>query len=225
MTRKKTPHKYLYKLNNEVLNVVSKYPYLGVEIQDDLNWHTHIQKICSKANKVLGLLKRNISSCSPATKSLAYLSLVRPCVEYASSVWDPFLQKHINELEQIQRRSGRFVYSDYRRSSSASAMLHKLHWPTLQSRRTQARLMVFYKAVNGLIAVPVDHLRRSSRVTRETSGSAVSFTRLSSKCNTYKNSFFCRTITDWNKLGHDIRIKPSPESYKSALEDSVLVFY
>ena len=119
VTRKKTPHKYLYKLNNEVLNVVSKYPYLGVEIQDDLNWHTHIQKICSKANKVLGLLKRNISSCSPATKSLAYLSLVRPCVEYASSVWDPFLQKHINELEQIQRRSGRFVYSDYRRSSSA----------------------------------------------------------------------------------------------------------
>ena len=61
-------------------------------------------------------------------------------VEYASSVWDPHLQKDINKLEMMQRRSARYVTYRYHNTSSVETMLQKLQWPTLEERREKARL-------------------------------------------------------------------------------------
>ena len=49
-----------YKLHNHLLSPVEHYKYLGIIIQNDLKWHLHIQSITSKANQMLGLLKRNL---------------------------------------------------------------------------------------------------------------------------------------------------------------------
>ena len=49
-------------LNNEVLEKVSSFKYLGVNITDDLTWSTHISVIARKARKILGLLYRQFST-------------------------------------------------------------------------------------------------------------------------------------------------------------------
>ena len=85
-------------------------------------------------------LQRNIHQCPRETKVLCYKTLLRPVVEYASIIWDPHTNANINRLEIIQRRYARFVFHDYRRSSSVTAMLDQLHWASLQERRAQARL-------------------------------------------------------------------------------------
>ena len=43
-----------------------------------------IELISSKANNILGLLKRNLSWCPKSVKETAYTSLVRPKLQYAS---------------------------------------------------------------------------------------------------------------------------------------------
>jgi len=68
-------------------------------------------------------------------------------VEYASSVWDPHLQKDINKLEMIQRRSARYVTNRYLNTSYVETMLQKLQW--LQQRRKKAILTLLYKVANG----------------------------------------------------------------------------
>ena len=44
---------------------------------------------------------------------MAYLSLVRPSLEYTASAWDPYLIKDITAIEKIQRRAARWVTSNY----------------------------------------------------------------------------------------------------------------
>ena len=63
-------------------------------ITSDLKWNSHIRNVCSKANRTVGFLRRNLFSCPQDVKEAAYKSMVRPILEYGSTVWDP----HCNGL-------------------------------------------------------------------------------------------------------------------------------
>jgi len=81
ISRKRQKPCLRYQLGQEALSVVDSYPYLGVTISSDLRWHEHINNISAKATRTLNFVRRNIYSCSPEAKALAYTSLVRPHLE------------------------------------------------------------------------------------------------------------------------------------------------
>ena len=102
-----------YTLEGAVLENVDSIKYLGVTITNDLRWNTHISNICTKANRTLGFLRRTLFSCPQNVKKAAYRSMVRPILEYGSSVWDPHPEKLQGELEKVQNRAARFVTRNY----------------------------------------------------------------------------------------------------------------
>ena len=65
--------------------------------------------ITSKANSVKSFLQRNINSCTEMVKVACYKSMIRPILEYASTVWSPYTKKNILMIEAVQRRAARFV--------------------------------------------------------------------------------------------------------------------
>ena len=102
----------------------------------------HISNITCKATRSLNFVKRN-HKCASNTKSLAYTSLVRPTLEYASPAWDPFLNKNILTIEMIRRQAACWVKSDYNWNSSVTAMLYDLQWSTLSHHQEVSRLKCF----------------------------------------------------------------------------------
>ena len=54
-----------YTLVGTVPENVKSIKYLGVTITNDLKWNTHISNVCTKANRTLGFLRRNLYSCPP----------------------------------------------------------------------------------------------------------------------------------------------------------------
>ena len=111
-----------YKLCNSPLESISCHKYLGVFIQDNLEWDSHMKFAKHKAMKILGLLHRNFSGSSQYVKTQAYNSLVRPHIEYASAAaWSPFEKQHIKVLEVVQCCTVRFVFSDYSQFSSVTS--------------------------------------------------------------------------------------------------------
>ena len=75
-----------YTLHGQVLESTDSAKYLGINISKTLKWNYHINEITNKANRTLGFVKRNVKTRNEAVKELAYKTLVRPQVEYASSV-------------------------------------------------------------------------------------------------------------------------------------------
>ena len=86
---------------------------------------------------------------------MAYNTIVRPQVEYASAVWSPHTKENNKKIEFVQRRAARWVSNDYSMQSSVKAMLGNLGWRSLENRRIDARLTMFYKIVYGLVAIPL----------------------------------------------------------------------
>ena len=145
ITNKRKPITVPYTIHGHVLKEVDTAKYLGVNIHKQLNWNHHISSVTKKANNTRLFLQRNISQCPKKTKELCYRTLMKPLMEYATVIWDPFTEANIRKLEMVRGRSARMVCSDYRRTSSVSSMLQQLQWPTLQERRAQAKVtMIFF---------------------------------------------------------------------------------
>ena len=148
---------------------------------------------------MLNFIRRNLSKCSKKVKSTAYLSLVCPILEYSSSVWDPYLLTDIQSIEKIQRRAAQWVSSDYNKFSSVTSMLNDLQWPTLSSRRKFARLSTFHKIIHHLLMPPLPHyFLPVIRLTRHRCSFHYNIISPSVRINSYKYSFFPRTINEWN---------------------------
>eukprot|EP00745_Piridium_sociabile_P045807 TRINITY_DN9988_c0_g1_i5.p1 TRINITY_DN9988_c0_g1~~TRINITY_DN9988_c0_g1_i5.p1 ORF type:complete len:555 (+),score=115.26 TRINITY_DN9988_c0_g1_i5:397-2061(+) len=153
VSRRKTPAPRSYSLHGHTLKQVPSSKYLGVTLQCDGKFDAHVNNITTKANQTLGFLRRNLKIGSIHAKSLAYKALVRPLLEYASTVWDPGTKKEITKLEKVQRRAARFTLHRYHNTSSVDEMLHHLQWPTLEDRRKKARLSMMFKITNSLASV------------------------------------------------------------------------
>ena len=123
--------------------------HLIVTISQDLNWNNHINNIIGKANRTLGFVKRNVKTRNEPVKELACKTLVRPQVEYASSIWNPYTKQNINKIEMIQRQAAIWVKNNYSPYDSISNMLDGLGWRSLENRHIDSSLVMFYRWLRG----------------------------------------------------------------------------
>ena len=100
-----------YYLGEEILSHSPQTSDLGVSVSGNCTWTSHIEQMCSKANRVLGLVKRLCGRDirDVQTRKLLYTALVRPLLEYSSSVWSPYFVKQRRLIENIQRRATKFI--------------------------------------------------------------------------------------------------------------------
>lgn len=230
---------YFYQLDNIILKEVSANPYLGLIISNDLKWTPHITNTCKKASSTLGFVRRNLQNCPKQTRITAYISLVRSTLEYGATIWDPHTQKDIDRLESIQRKAVRFVYNDFqsREPGCMTKMLSDLDLPTLQTRRRNLRLSLLYKIAEGLLpAIPpeqyLEPIRNKRKIKAKTFSDCVSknvvqqyetrnsraFKVPSNKGTMqYKNSFFPKTIPEWNGLANQVVTAGSLDIFKTRL--------
>ena len=216
VTRRKTPLQTKYHLHGCVLESVPSAKYLGVTISEDLKWSEHTNNITKKANQTLGFLKRNIRVHNKDLKSTAYKTLVRPQLEYASTVWSSHTDLDINKLESVQRRAARWVTRDYQYTSSLSKMRQDLNWRTLDQRRIDSRLVLLYKVTYDLVAIPAsDYPIRNTRPS--SSNHPIAYRQITTLKDFYKYTFFPRTIIHWNALRHHIPTLPTLAQFSTAV--------
>lgn len=110
ITHKKRPLLFSYTANNVLLSEVQEYKYLGVWISNDLSWTKHIDVVTAKCLRKLFFLRHSLKSATPDLRLLAYNSIIRPIMEYAVVIWDPFTRNNIEKLERIQKKAVRFIY-------------------------------------------------------------------------------------------------------------------
>ncbi len=210
-----------YCMGGTPLTAVEHHTYLGVELSHNMSWTEHTNKIKNKATRVLNLARRNFSrGTSVNSRNTIYKAIVRPHLEYCSTVWDPANRKDIEKLESVQNKAARFVMQRHRRTESVTEMKRSLEWQTLQERRFVSRQKVFYKTIHDkhalkvppYIAQPAVQLRRHHSYT---------YNVVRSNVNAYRLAFFPRTIRVWNLLPSYIVCATSIESFTDLLNKAI----
>jgi hypothetical protein len=107
----------------------SNYKYLEIILCSNLSWADQVNYTVQKAWKALHFIMHILKKGNGNMKSLAYVSLVRPILEYGASCWDLFRKVQINALHHMQKKAIKFANH-----------MKDLVWETLVRRRKIARI-------------------------------------------------------------------------------------
>ena len=187
--------------NYSPLEEITSDRYLGVILDNKLNFNEHVDTITKKATNLLNLCRRNLHMCPQNLKETAYKSLIRPHLEYASPAWSPHTTRNIDKIESVQRRAGRFVLNNYNYgpdSDITEEINSQLQWSPLQHRRALYDLSMFFKIRNDLVNIKFPPTVQLSPLHPNR---YLHIQSLHSEA--YKYHFYNRTIRLWNLLPPD----------------------
>ena len=217
ITNNKDIINFQYSILNSQIKEVQQAKYLGVTLNNHLTWADHIQIITKKANSTYGFIHRNFHTCPTNIKCSHYLSLVRPILEYACTVWSPHYKTDIQMLEAVQRRAARLAVNCYSRYQSVTNILCQLSWTTLEERRDQMKLIMMYKIIHGLVFIQDILPLTYSSLNDISRGHTQRFIQPATRVDSYKHSFFPSTILLWNRLPANVVSSESLQQFKSNL--------
>ena len=114
-------------MNNFPIEQVSSTKSLGVSIDENLSWKTHIETVCKKISSALGLIKRIRDFVPFYTLLNIFNGLVKPQFDYCSLVWDCCSTGLAEKVQKLQNCAARILLSaPY--DSSATDLFRRLHW-------------------------------------------------------------------------------------------------
>ncbi|XP_077507312.1 uncharacterized protein LOC144116455 [Amblyomma americanum] len=182
---------------------VSTVKYLGVHFSSDLKRNNHIDAIVSKSSKALGFIRRHLHQAHPAAKFLAYTTLVRSEIEYASLIWNPHQLYLIHKLEAIQNKAARFITKNYSRQSSITAIKASLKLPSLEKRRILALLSHIHRLYHSHSSFASYYIRPTHRIFPRLDH-ALKIELMIARTHLFSHSPLFLAVHHWNKLPSDI---------------------
>ncbi|XP_072032845.1 uncharacterized protein [Amphiura filiformis] len=215
ITKKRQPSNFQYNILGQPLVRADQHEYLGVTISHDLQWSDHCSKITKKAKSHLGFARRTLSPCNQGVKARAYQALMRPQLDYAAEAWNPYTITVVNRIEQVQRAAARFVFRDFRRTTSVSSLINTLGWDQLHTRRLASQLTMFYKIQHGLVNIQLPHIiLPATYIGRHDHQLKYSIPEATIDC--YKYAYYPRAVRLWNQLPSATVLAPSLATFKEA---------
>ena len=137
------------KIRGSELDVVNKTKYLGVHVDNSLDWKEHIKTVSTKVSRAIGFLKHAKNILPIASLKTLYSSIVEPHFRYCCSVWGCCGTTDIDQLQKLQNRAARIV-TNSSFDASSRPLIESLGWKTVRELVDQDSRLMVYKSINGL---------------------------------------------------------------------------
>ena len=213
---KNPKHQYNMKLKNgvQVVTECAEEKDLGVWFDSSMSFDNHINKVVSKANQITGIIRRSFSFLDKSTFLQLYKSMIRPHVEYANSVWSPYLKRQSVAIEKVQRRATKLIPECKQMSYSERLQFLKLY--SLKGRRLRGDLIEVYKMFNGFTDIDLKDLFELNVCSTRRSEGKITVKHSKTKRRRYSFSF--RVASQWNLLPYEVKFAKNTNAFKNFLD-------
>jgi hypothetical protein len=210
-------HSPLYFINGTATPCQNSYVDLGVTIDSKLSFEAHINNIVSKARQRITILFRGFVTRNLYIMRQAFVTYIRPILEYNGIVWNPRLIHLTDLVENVQRNFSKRIPS--LSSLSYPERLALLDLEPLELRRLRFDLIYCFKVFNHLtpfdpegafvIYTPIESFRSSSPYLQKPPKAS----------NKLLHVLFYRQVEAWNSLPAELKSTLSLPSFKRGLKN------
>ena len=101
---KKQMKKFRININKYCIKQVTEFKYLGVHFDNRLNWHTHIEYLCTKLSQAAGVIYKLKKLAPRAVLKTVYYSIVDSHLRYGILAWGSAKSTALQRLHSIHRK-------------------------------------------------------------------------------------------------------------------------
>ena len=141
------------RINNQSIKRVSEFNFLGLTIDEHLNWNAHIQKISNKIAKSIGIINRLKRYLPLSILRTLYNALVLPHFQFSISNWE----FNANKIVRLQKRAIR-VITNSKYNAHVEPLLKKLNLLKINDIFRNSLLKVYHKYKSGNLPHYVMHM-------------------------------------------------------------------
>lgn len=206
-------------LNDISIDQVHHVKYLGVLVDEKLNWNLHIDNMLKKIGQMVGFLGRLRRFLSESVLKLIYSSLILPYFDYGDVIYSAAFRKYTDRLQKLQNRAGRIILKIKPESHVSVLEMHNaLNWQLLDKRRNHHSLVLMYKIMNNLTP---EYLRNEFELRTHSYPSRIGaqIKLPKPRTNYLKRSFKYRNAKAYNTLPPHIKSSPSVNTFKSKIAE------
>jgi hypothetical protein len=205
-----------YYLNGTQLSNTSSVTDLGVLVDSRLTFNLHISNILTKATQRVGVFFRGFSSRHLDFMKKAFITYIRPSLEFNSNIWNPNNKYLIDKLENIQRRFTKRVPT--LSHLSYLERLSALNLEPLELRRLKFDLILYYKILHNLTCIEPSSYFHLHYPPSSSRNPAPFLQKSSNFKQCLQSTFFFRQLDCWNSLPLSIKQLPSLLSFKRQIK-------
>jgi hypothetical protein len=205
-------------VNNTKLEQVDHVKYLGVWLDEKLQWQHHINYVCKTTNKKLAMLNR-VSKFLPQSSLLRiYKSFITPTFDYADTIWHPCSKFLSHKVQALQNRAARIICQNFDIINTRGLdLVHKLNIQTTYERREFRMCIMMFKSIHGKVPTYLsDYVIMACDIhkygTRQAESMNVHIPPYKTKF--LQNSFFCQGGYLWNNLPTNVKESTSLDLFK-----------
>lgn len=209
-------------MNNTTIQQVTTHKHLGVYINSELSWTTHVESVITQASRRLAVLRKHKFLLDRRTLEQIYFSYILPVLEYADIVWDSLPIFFINKLELIHKEAARIV-TGATKLVSTDLLYKDTCWETLEERRKKHKIIKLHSMVHNHTPSAFSGIlpRRNSEIHNVVTRQSNQLSTIKTNTNYYKNSFLPASVSLWNNLPSVIRENSSLSVLKNYLNRDI----
>ena len=194
---------------------------LGVHIDRDMSWKTHISKLRSKTIGIVKHLHRINKLLPMRSKLQLYDSLVASHLNYADVIWSGCTLENKQKLQTVQNFALKSILGK-KKSDSATEALQTLKYLNLEEKRKIHEAVYTHKILAGKMPknITKDYNELNSRLNHRSTEKSVLNIPIH-KSSRYENSVLYRTVKTWNAIDPELKKKETP-SFKRSLQAQMI---
>ena len=212
-------HDLAVVVNGKQLENVRCAKLLGLEIDHELTFIPHVEKLSKKLSQRIGILKR-IKYCLPLKHRLIfYNTMIRQVIDYVNVDWTSCDKHCLNRVLKLQKRAARVIL-DADCQASSLKLFNKLNWTPFFEQAKLTKCCIIYKRLQGYVPT---YLKSLLKLTSDTHSRQTRYANFNIARPVIKReieggrTFTVTACQAWNSLPLSMRKIASLNSFRNSL--------